>query len=160
MKYTTMLSPTLLVAALVMAGCSKPADTKPAETAAETPAPAAGHSHGSGPNGGVVFDLGNHHAEFTVDHGKQQCTILILGDDGKTPNPVAATELTLAINETATKDGTVVNAMTVTMTPEDAADGKASKFVGTDPGIGNVADFEGNVSGEIDGKPAQGSFKE
>ena len=53
-----------------------------------------------------------------------------------------------------------VEAMTITMLPEDAADGKASKFVGTDPGIGNVADFEGTVSGEIDGKPAQGEFKE
>ena len=160
MKYTTMLSPALLVAALVMAGCSNPVDTKPAETVADTPAPAAGHSHGSGPNGGVVFDLGNHHAEFTVDHGKQQCTILILGDDGQSPKPVGATELTLTINETATKDGTVVGAMTVAMSPEDAADGKATKFIGTDPGIGNIADFEGNVSDEIDGKPALGSFKE
>lgn len=161
MKYMKILSPGLLVAALVLGGCTKSADTKPAETAVEPTAGGAGeHSHGSGPNGGVVFDLGNHHAEFTVDHGKQQCTILFLGDDGKTPNAVAATELTLAISETATKDGTVVNAMTVTMMPEEATEGKASKFVGTDPGIGNVADFEGNVLGEIDGKPAQGSFKE
>jgi hypothetical protein len=44
--------------------------------------------------------------------------------------------------------------------PEDAVDGKASKFVGTDAGIGNVADFDGTVTGEIDGKPTQGEFQE
>lgn len=162
MNYKTMLIPGLFVVALATSGCTKPTDTKPAEgssTAAGAGAPAE-HTHGSGPNGGVVFDLGNHHAEFTVDHGKQQCTILFLASDGKTPNAVSATEFTLAINEAKTKDGKVIEAMTVTMLPEGAADGKASKFVGTDPGIGNVADFEGTVAGEIDAKPAQGHFKE
>ena len=59
-----------------------------------------------------------------------------------------------------TADGKVVAPMTVTLRPTDATGGKASKFVGTDPGIGNVADFQGTVSGEIDGKPAMGEFKE
>ena len=120
----------------------------------------ADHTHGTGPNGGVVFDLGSHHAEFTVDHAKKECTILVLGDDEKTPTAVAATEFILTTKETKTKDGKVVPPMTIMLTPADAADGKASKFVGTDPGIGNVADFEGTVSGEIDGKPSQGEFKE
>jgi hypothetical protein len=44
--------------------------------------------------------------------------------------------------------------------PRDEKDGKASKFVGTDPGLGNVADFEGTVIGEIGDKPSQGAFKE
>ena len=30
----------------------------------------------------------------------------------------------------------------------------------TDKGFGNVADFEGSVFGEIDGKPAEREFKE
>jgi len=50
--------------------------------------------------------------------------------------------------------------MTVKLVPQNEADGKATKFVGTDPGIGNVADFEGTVLGEVDGKPSQGEFKE
>jgi len=50
--------------------------------------------------------------------------------------------------------------MTIKLLPKVAADGKASKFVGTDPGLGNVADFEGTVIGEIDGRPSQGTFKE
>jgi len=107
-----------------------------------------------------VFDFGKHHAEFTVDHPKKECTVLVLGGDEKTPAAVAATELIVAIKETKTADGTVVPAMTVTLVGQDVVDGKASKFVGTDPGIGNVADFEGTVTGEVDGKPAQGDFKE
>jgi hypothetical protein len=161
MKRSIGLPFCLLVAALFVAGCSDASDKKPAATKTNgskdaTPA----HAHGTGPNGGVVFDLGSHHAEFTVDHGKKECTILVLGDDEKTPTAVAAKEFVLNIKETKTKEGKVVSAMTITMSPVEASGGKASKFVGTDPGIGNVADFEGTVSGEIDDKPAQGEFKE
>lgn len=118
------------------------------------------HVHGNGPNGGVVFDLGKQHAEFTVDHVKQQCTVLVLGDDEKTPQPVAATELIVALKETRTEAGAIVPATSITLSPQEPVGGKASKFVGADPVIGNVADFAGAVIGEIDGKPAQGEFKE
>ncbi|QDV49824.1 hypothetical protein [Gimesia fumaroli] len=157
----------LLFAALIVTGCADKGstDSAPKET---TPPPAAqteeshgdAHSHGTGPNGGVVFDLGKYHAEFTVDHPKHECTILFLGADEKSPGPVAAKELTLSIKETKTAEGKVVPPMTVKMLPQDEADGKAAKFVGTDPGIGNVADFAGTVLGEIDGKPSQGEFQE
>jgi hypothetical protein len=53
-----------------------------------------------------------------------------------------------------------VPAMTIVLLPTDASQGKAAKFVGTDPGIANVADFAGTVTGEIDGKPASGEFDE
>jgi hypothetical protein len=53
---------------------NKQADSSPASHQTD-------HAHGKGPNGGVVFDLGGHHAEFTVDHGKHECTITILADD-------------------------------------------------------------------------------
>jgi hypothetical protein len=152
-----------LMAVIALSGCSRTDETKPAApeiNAAET-APAAGeHTHGAGPNGGVVFEVGATHAEFTVDHGKQQCTILFLADDEKTPMPIAATGFVLNIKETKTADGKVVPPMTVSMEPVDVADGKAATFVGTDPGIGNVADFAGSVSGEIDNKPAMGEFAE
>jgi hypothetical protein len=159
MMYLKWMTPGLLVAALWTAGCTKSSDSTTAGTGT-TAAPVAEHAHGTGPNGGVVFDLGGHHAEFTVDHPKKECTILVLGDDEKSPTAVAATELILNIQETKTADGTVVAPMTITMSPVNAADGKAATFVGTDPGIGNVADFAGTVSGEIDGKPAMGEFKE
>jgi hypothetical protein len=163
MKLLEWATPVVLITVLMVCGCSKSSESTPAATDATTAAeaaPAAEHAHGTGPNGGVVFDLGSHHAEFTVDHGKHQCTILVLGDDEKTPAAVATAELILNIQETKMADGTVVAPMTVTMSPADSAEGKASKFVGSDPGIGNVADFAGTVSGEIDGKPAMGEFKE
>jgi len=152
MKHAKIASSICLVLSLV-AGCAKPAEEKAVEPPAQTSA-SEPHTHGNGPNGGVVFDLGSQHAEFTVDHEKQEAAILFF------EAPVAATELILNIQETQTADGTKVAPMTVTLTATDAAEGKASKFVGTDPGIGNVADFAGTVSGEIDGKPASGEFKE
>ncbi len=62
------------------------------------------------------------------------------------PLAVAAKEFTLTTKETKTKEGELVPPMTIKMLPKDAMDGKASKFVGTDPGIGNVADFQESSS--------------
>ena len=163
MKFSNTLSMGLMLATLAT-GCNQPASepkATPAPTAA-TPSPEEHAPHGAGPNGGVVFDLGKYHAEFTVDHPTKECTVLfVTGDaaDAK-PLPVAAKEFTLSIKETKTADGTVVAPMTITLSPKDEQDGKAAKFVGTDPGIGNVADFAGTVLGEIDGKPSQGEFEE
>ncbi len=118
--------------------------------------------HGAGPNGGVIFDLGKDHAEFTVDHATKECKILFVNGDNKDAKAmaVAATEFTLSTKTTKTKEGTVVAPMTIKMLPTDAKDGKATTFVGTDPGLGNVADFEGTLTGQINGRPASGSFKE
>jgi hypothetical protein len=167
MKYATMLGLGLLVAALAV-GCGKNEPSKPDAGKADPGKDKKGgkaddHApHGAGPNGGVVFDLGKYHAEFTVDHPAKECTVLFVTGDNKDakPLPVAAKELTLTTKETKTKDGKVVPPMTVKLLPKDEKDGKASKFVGTDPGIGNVADFEGTVTGEVDGKPSKGTFKE
>ncbi len=164
-----MLGLGLLVAALALTGCSNSSDTQGDGTAQGSGSGGEtghghshehGHSHDTGPNGGVVFDLGKYHAEFTVDHPKKECTVLVLGDDGKTTTPVAASELTLTTKATKTADGTVVEPMTIKLLPQNEEDGKAAKFVGTDPGIANVADFEGTVLGVIDGKPSQGEFSE
>jgi hypothetical protein len=162
MKYSHILSFSLLIASMVSVGCSKPAPPAPAGPATTSAASDGGHSHGAGPNGGVVFDLGKYHAEFTVDHPKSECTILIVTGDKQDakPLPIAAKELTLTTKETKTAEGKVVPPMTVKLLPVDEADGKAAKFVGTDPGISNVADFAGTVLGEVDGKPSQGDFQE
>lgn len=171
MKCMKMLSPGLLVLAVAVSGCSN-SDSKPDtdnasagntnsnEESAKGSGGPAEHAHGAGPNGGVLFDLGKYHAEFTVDHEKQQCTILVIGDDEKTPTAVAVEDLTLTTKETKTADGTVVPSMTITLSPQDEQDGKATTFIGTDPGISNVVDFDGTVLGLIDGKPSQGEFSE
>lgn len=162
MNYVRLTTASMLSAIVALAGCQK-ADTQPATSSTSStnymPSHTA-HGHGAGPNGGVVFDFGSHHAEFTVDHNKQQCTIVVLGDDARTPAQVGTTELLLNINKTKTAAGNAVAPMTITMKATDAQAGKAATFVGTDPGIGNVADFSGTVTGEIDGKPAMGEFDE
>jgi hypothetical protein len=163
MKCLNNLTSGLVIAFLPLFGCSRSNDAKPAPAgngAATSSSEAAAHAHGAGPNGGVVFDFGSHHAEFTVDHPKRQCTILVLGDDEKTPLSVAASSFLLNIQETKTAEGKVVAPMTITLQPVAVTEGKTATFVGTDPGIGNVADFAGTVSGEIDGKPVMGEFKE
>lgn len=165
MKIETVLGAAVLVGTLAVTGCDSGSKS---EAKKDAPAVAGGagavkpkeHGHGQGPNGGVLFDFGKYHGEFTVDHGKAEVTVLIIGNDEKTPLAVAAKELTVTIKDTKTKEGKVVAPMTIKLLPKDEAGGKASKFVGTDPGISNVADFAGTVLGEIDGKPSQGEFKE
>jgi len=144
-------------------GCGKSNESAPIAKPGSAPitsAEEAPHTHGAGPNGGIVFDLGAQHAEFLVDHPNQQVKVVILGGDEKTPAPIAASEFVLVTKDTKTADGTSVPAMTIVLTPTDAADGKASTFAGTDPGVANVADFAGTVTGEIEGKPASGEFDE
>lgn len=151
----------LMAAVLAAVGCGDKAGkpiTRNGKPALKTPV--AIHAHGMGPNGGVLFDLGKYHGEFTVDHDKQECSVLVQGADEKTPKAVVARNLILTTRETKTKDGKSVAAMTVKMTPRDEKDGKATRFVGTDPGLGCVADFAGTLTGEIDGKPSSGEFKE
>jgi hypothetical protein len=170
MNYMRFLGLAILAVALAAPGCSKKktdtSDVKNAGTAKDNGQKDATHAHGSGPNGGVVFDLGKYHAEFTVDHPANECTVLFLDGDGPDakPLPVVAEEFTLSIEETKVSEGPdkgkTVPPMTITLKPVDAQDGKASKFVGNNPGIGNVADFAGTVLGEIDGKPSQGKFAE
>lgn len=153
----------LVVVAVAATGCSRQSGTAPTaknKGAAKDSGKEKAHVHGKGPNGGVVFDLGKHHAEFTVDHPKKECTIFILGEDEKTPTPVAAKELTLNTKATKTEGGKAVPPMTIKLLPRGESGGRATKFVGADPGLGNVADFSGTVLGEIDGRPSQGEFKE
>ncbi|MBX9681773.1 MAG: hypothetical protein K2X38_23695 [Gemmataceae bacterium] len=160
MTYARNLSIGLLVSVLSVTGCSQQSGTRKAETKKVAVKKEDHVPHGKGPNGGVVFDIGKYHGEFSVDHDKKEVTVLVLGSDEKTPTPVAAKELTLTTKETKTKEGKIVPPMTIKLLTKDEAGGKASRFVGSDPGLGNVADFEGTVIGEIDGKPSQGTFKE
>ena len=167
MTLKTLATTTLLAGVMAaVAGCSDKKPDAPAAVAEKKPAAKAGEHapHGKGPNGGVIFDLCKDHAEFTVDHAKKECAVLFVDGDGEdaAPLPVAATELTLTTKAAKTKDGKVVPPMTVKLLPVDAKGGKASKFVGTDPGLGlcTVADFAGTVTAVVGGKPSSGEFSE
>lgn len=147
----------LLMGAVLLAGCTQPASpTKVAIKSAQasTPGKPHDHSHDVGPHKGTIFDFGKYHAEFTVDHKKQEVVVYILGDDMDTPTPVTADKLDLTIKTPA---------FTVELKPmPDAKDpaGKSSRFVGKDTKFGKEQEFEGTVAGVVDGKPSTGNFKE
>jgi hypothetical protein len=150
----------LLVGAVLVTGCQPPptaaTPTKPVikSAAANTPGKPHDHSHDVGPHKGTIFDFGKYHAEFTVDHAKQEVVVYILGDDMDTPTPVVAEKLSLTIKEPG---------FTVELKPSpDAKDpaGKSSRFTGKHEKFGKEQEFAGTVAGVVDGKPASGDFKE
>lgn len=119
-----------------------------------THAPHAGH--GAGPHDGTVADWGGgkFHVEFTVDHGKKEGTVYILGADEKTPTPIDAAEIELTISDP-------VMQVTLKAAPQ-ASDpaGKSSRFIGNHEKLGVVQEYAGVLSGVIDGTPYSGDFKE
>lgn len=114
------------------------------------------HGHGAGPHDGTVTDWGGgaYHPEFTVDHDKEQATVYLHGPDEKTPAPIAAESIRLTIVEPE------IDVELAADPQEGDPEGKASRFVGTDPGLGVVREYEGTISGLIDGTPYTGDFEE
>ncbi|MCM2372267.1 hypothetical protein [Aporhodopirellula aestuarii] len=115
-----------------------------------------GHGHGAGPHDGTLADWGGgkYHVEFTVDHDQQQATVFVLGGDEKSPEPIAAESIELSI---------VSPEVLVTLTPsplESDPAGKSSRFIGTHESLGVVQEYEGTLTGVIDGTPYSGDFLE
>lgn len=158
------LHTSLLLTLTLALGCGeaeKPAPTK-TPTASSTPAKddhghAHGHDgHGAGPHDGTLADWGGgkFHVEFTVDHDKQEATVYILGDDEKTATPIKASTILLNINAPKFQ-------VELAAAPLDGeAEGTASRFVGKHESLGKVQEFAGSISGEVDGTPYVGEFKE
>lgn len=115
-----------------------------------------GHAHGAGPHDGTIADWGGgkYHVEFTVDHGKQQATVYVLGGDEKTPAPIDAKSIELSI-----KDPEML--VTLQASPQEGdPEGKSSRFVGTHEKLGVVQEYAGTMTGVVDGTPYSGDFKE
>lgn len=141
--------------AVVGCGSEESAPTTTPETTNSKPAE-EGHSHGEGPHGGTIADWGGgtYHVEFTVDHDKKEATVYIVGSDGKSPAPIKAEKVHLVINDPETE-------LDLTAQPlEGEAEGTSSRFVGTHDTIGIVKEFEGTITGEVEGTPYVGEFKE
>ena len=152
----------LVVATAFVVGCPAPAPpapkvappvTQPAAAPKDAPKHAA---HGTGPHEGAVADWGGgkFHVEFTVDHDKQEATVYVLGADEKTAAPIKAEKILLSINDPKFQVDLVAAPL------EGEADGKASRFVGKHESLGKVQEFAGSISGEVDGTPYVGDFKE
>ena len=113
-------------------------------------------AHGAGPHEGAVADWGGgkFHVEFTVDHDKQEATVFVLGDDEKTATPIKAASILLSINDPKFQVELAAAPL------EGEAEGTASRFVGKHESLGKVQEFAGTISGEVDGTPYVGDFKE
>ena len=113
------------------------------------------HAHGSGPHGGTISDWGGgaYHVEFTVNHDKKEATVYILGSDEKSPTPVKAEKIHLVINDPATE-------LDLKAQPLEGEKEGASRFVGTHDNLGKVQEFAGTISGDVEGTPYTGDFKE
>ncbi len=150
----------VLVVLTVLVGCGEKAQ-EPATKTSSTPAVNSdagdhGHSHGEGPNGGVVADWGGgkYHVEFTVNHDTQEAAVYILGSDAKSPVPVKAESLLLTINAPSFQVELMPSPL------EGEAEGTSSRFIGKHEKLGVVQEFAGTISGEVEGTPYAGDFKE
>lgn len=147
----------VLALGLTAAGCESKsaAPPKKADTAAKKDGdhPDDGN-HGPGPHGGTVIEFGKYHGEFCMDHAKKQATVYILDGGIDKPVPIAAEKLLLSIKQPQFQ----VDLLPV---PQDGdPKGKSSRFVATHENFGKEQEFAGTLSGEIDGKPYLGDFKE
>lgn len=151
---------TLLGLFFLAAGCgesTEETDTSDGPVPAETSVTEEeGHSHGEGPNGGVVSDWGGgeYHVEFTVDHDQQEATVYVLGSDAQSPAPIEAEQLLISISQPAFQ----VELMPVPL--EGEGEGTSSRFVGKHEQLGVVQEFAGTISGEVAGTPYAGDFQE
>lgn len=159
-----------LVATLILAaGCNRPGGDKPKDVAKSgKDGDAKGEKkephgdHGEGPHGGAVGDWGGgkYHFEFTVDHDKKESTVYILGSDEKTPAPINAKDGQLSLSIKGLKNMDEYNVVLKADPQKGDPEGKASRFVGKDDKLGVVQEFAGTLSGEADGTPYTGDFKE
>ena len=150
-----------LVAVALIVGCSQQsttqATTEPkASSQSVAEESSATHSHGSGPHGGTIADWGGgtFHVEFTVDHDQKVATVYILGSDAKTPAPIKSDKLLLSINEPQFQVELLAKPL------EGESEGSASRFASLHDNLGKVQEFTGTISGEVEGKPYAGDFKE
>lgn len=157
----TATSLATMAALTFVSGCDNSAPpATPAPAVTPQPADKADEhkhaAHGSGPHEGAVADWGGgkYHVEFTVDHDKQEATVYVLGSDEKTPAPVKADKLLLSITDPKFQVDLIASPL------DGEKDGLTSRFVGKHESLGKVQEFAGTISGEADGTPYAGDFKE
>ena len=144
------------LALFTVTGCSEqPKTERGAETRPEA-STEEGHSHGEGPNGGAVADWGGgkYHVEFTVNHDTQEATVYVLDNNAKNPAPLKIEKLLLSISDPSFQVELLPQPL------EGEAEGTSSRFVGKHETLGVVQEFAGTISGEADGTPYAGDFKE
>lgn len=117
---------------------------------------AEAHSHGIGPNGGTIVDWGGgeYHVELTIDHKSKQVSVFILGKDEKTPVPIDAESIDVAVKAPA-----MLLTLEPAPQPNDPKE-KSSRYVANDERLGGVENFLGTITGLVEGTPYSGDFTE
>ncbi|MFO0903138.1 MAG: hypothetical protein U0939_09075 [Pirellulales bacterium] len=121
-----------------------------------TAAHGEGYEHGAGPHGGAIVDWGGgaYHLEFTVDHERREAVVYLFGRDEKTPSPIKAASIQLALNDPNVE-------LELAASPLDSeSDGKSSRFVGVHDSFAKKTTRAGTLSGLIEGTPYTGDFQE
>ena len=119
-----------------------------------------GHAHAhpdEGPHHGALAEWGEeeYHPEFTVDHKTQEATVYILDGNAKKAKPIKAKSIGLALKLQPPVT------LTLDAKPQQGdPEGASSRFVGKHAALAKEQEFEGTISGEVDGKPYSGDFKE
>ncbi len=167
MRCTNRILPSLTIAlALIIAGCGDPSGSTSSGNKPSADDHAHGdehdhdhadeHHHDDAPHGGTIVDWGGgkFHLEFVVDHDRHEATVWVLGDDAKTPAPIAATELRLNVTEPEME-------IVLAAEPLDGEPaGSSSRFVGTHDGLATVREFAGTIAGVVDQVPYAADFSE
>jgi hypothetical protein len=112
------------------------------------------HDHGPGPHNGTIIEFGKWHGEFTVDHKTQEATVYTLKAEAKTTAPLQIENPLLSIKNPQFQ---------VELKPQPQKGdpvGKSSRYVGKHENFGKEQEFEGTLSGVVNGKPYAGDFKE
>lgn len=145
----------LLLSLSLLPGCgSQPTSGGKGGPRVKAKGDAEDHDHGPGPHGGTILDFGKWHAEFTVNHKNKEATVYILDGDAKKAVPIALDKAMLSIKTPQFQ--VELKAAPDTGDPE----GKSSRYVGKHDNLGKEQEFEGTLSGLVDGKQYTGDFKE
>lgn len=153
------LNITIVIVISCTAGCSPPDHPRSRVVETQSAHNPTMHRHGTGPHGGIVFDLGKYHAEFALDSTKGECHLYILDDDEESPLAVAVKELILTIQSGKTDEAKSVPQKSIPLTPVDHHEGKTTRLMGRDSGLVGIAACQGTIAGVIDGKPSLGRFE-
>ena len=153
----------LLVIAFVFCGCNSGDEYREFDKQDEQKAVEAAHqhSHTHGVHDGHVIELGDeeYHAELVFDPETRQTIVYILGPDAETPQPIAATQITLHLEA----DGEETELMLRAAPQEDDPEGRASQFqiAGEDvpESVHDEEDLIGHLEVTIAGKEYQGGIE-
>jgi hypothetical protein len=152
MKKFALASIGLFLAVVLVGGCGPAGSSRGPDKSAKKGGEE--HEHGPGPHGGTIFDFGKWHCEFNVDHKTQEVTIYVCSVSGNQPVAIQVEKPLLSIKNPQFQ----VELKAVPQEGDPA--GKSSRFVAKHENFGMEQEFEGTMSGVVEGKPYAGDFKE